>query len=120
MSSFFLVLKADASRIKCHHCADADCRSDESNFGTEITCPIGVKRCMVVGNRWHDMFYRSCEWQIKDESMDQVGSEGYCAVTGDEKSMHVCTCSTEKCNTGFNGKSKLFNIMNRFLKIDNL
>ena len=75
---------------------------------------------MVVGNRWHDMFYRSCEWQIKDESMDQVGSEGYCAVTGEEKSMHVCTCSTDKCNTGFNGNPNLSKIMSRFLKVDNL
>ena len=58
---------------------------------------------MVSGNRWHDRFYRSCEWEFKDQSMDQVGADGYCLATGNPESMHICTCSTEKCNTGFHG-----------------
>ena len=35
--------------------------------------------------------------------MDQVGMDGYCLVTENPESMHICTCSTEKCNTGFHG-----------------
>jgi len=97
------ILQNDASRIKCWHCIGSECREDQNNYGSEITCPIGVTRCMVKGNRWSDKFHRSCEWEFKDPSMDQIGLDGYCAVTENAENMHICTCSTEKCNTGFHG-----------------
>ena len=101
--NFLIVLQNDASRIKCWHCIGSECREDQNNYGSEITCPIGVTRCMVKGNRWSDKFHRSCEWEFKDPSMDQIGLDGYCAVTENAENMHICTCSTEKCNTGFHG-----------------
>lgn len=99
------ILESDASRIKCHFCVDGDClHSDTANFGTEITCPIGVKSCIVTGNKWNDVFYRTCEWKIKDETMDQVGDhKGWCVTTDNPDLMYMCACSSNNCNTGFQG-----------------
>ena len=104
--SFLSVLESDASRLKCHYCADGDCLHDDkagANFGKEIICPKGVTKCVVTGNKWNDRFYRSCEWQLKDSTMDQLGDDkGWCTTTKDETRM--CACSTDNCNTGFHGE----------------
>ena len=88
---------------------DGDClHTDTANFGTEITCPIGVKSCIVTGNKWNDVFYRTCEWKIKDETMDQVGDhKGWCVTTDNPDLMYMCACSSNNCNTGFQGNNLL-------------
>ena len=99
-----LVLTNNASRITCYHCDGEQCNDDQDNFGIEVTCPIGVKRCVVTGNQWNDRFYRSCEWELHAENSDSFGDEqGYCLTMDDPNISHMCTCSTDKCNTGFHG-----------------
>ena len=99
-----LVLTNNASRITCYHCDGEQCNDDQDNFGIEVTCPIGVKRCVVTGNQWNDRFYRSCEWELHAENSDSFGDEqGYCLTMDDPHISHMCTCSTDKCNTGFHG-----------------
>ena len=101
----FVVLTNNASRITCYHCHDDQCNDDQDNFGLEVTCPIGVKRCLVTSNQWNDRFYRSCEWKLYPENMDSIGDEqGYCLTMDDDPNVsQICTCSTDKCNTGFHG-----------------
>ena len=109
----FTVLEADASRLKCHYCAYGDCLHDDkagANMGSEIVCPKGVTKCVVTGNKWNDKFYRSCEWELKDDTMDELGdNKGWCTTTGDGTRM--CACSEDNCNTGFHGKSIIMNFV---------
>ena len=59
----------------------------------------------MAANQWNDRYYRSCEWKLHVENMDQLGDEqGYCTTIADNLDMDkMCTCSLDKCNTGFNG-----------------
>ena len=87
----FVVLTNNASRITCYHCHNDQCNDDQDNFGFEVTCPIGVKRCLVTSNQWNDRFYRSCEWKLHAENMDSIGDEqGYCLPMDDDPNVMTC------------------------------
>ena len=86
-------------------CTKKDLEMDE--LGVEITCPIGVKHCMVMAESGHTDIERSCNWRLPShiDIIEELGDyESGCMGSGNYE---TCYCPWDKCNTGFHGNALL-------------